>query len=245
MAPSDRAGGPALPGDGRRAALIAALRAVQAQATQAALRVGRDPASVRLIGVTKGFGVSDAAMVFAAGLSDLGENRVQEALAKLTALPGARWHWIGRLQRNKVAAVVGRFCLVHSVDRPELADRLQAAAERSGQPQSLLLQVDLAGRPGQGGAPAAEVRALLAHVRGLPHLRVQGLMTIAPPTEDAEAVRPVFATLRALRDRLQECDGGALPELSMGMSGDYTVAIEEGATLIRVGRAIFGAPGPG
>ncbi len=237
--------GPEAPASGeRRAALAAALVAVRARVARAALRAGRDPALVCLVGVSKGFGVSDAAAVFAAGLADLGENRVPEAERKIAALPEARWHWIGQLQRNKASRVVGRFCLLHSVDRPELAERLEAVAERYGAPQAVLLQVDLAGRPGQGGVVAGGAQTLLSQVRGLPHLRVRGLMTIAPPEPDPEAVRPLFASLRALRDRLQQSGGAELPELSMGMSGDYAVAVEEGATLVRVGRAIFGAARP-
>ncbi len=240
MVAADLAGGAALPDAERRAALGEALRGVRSKIAQAALRVGRDPGCVRLVGVTKGTAVADAALAVAAGLADLAESRVQEALPKLAVLPEARWHWIGRLQRNKAAAVVGRFALVHSVDRLGLAERLEAAAERLGCVQPLLLQVDLAGRPGQGGVPAGDAHALLLQMRGLPHLRVRGLMTIAPPAEHPEEVRPVFAALRGLRDRLQEAAGCALPELSMGMSADYPVAIEEGATLVRVGRAIFG-----
>jgi pyridoxal phosphate enzyme (YggS family) len=219
---------------------------VRARVAGAAARVGRDPAAVRLVVVGKGFPVADLVHAAAAGAGDFGENRVQEALPKMAALPGVRWHLIGQLQRNKARAAVGRFCLIHSVDRVELAESLQRAAAGGATPQRVLLQVGLTGRPGQGGIPPALAPELLRRILGHPALRPVGLMTIAPPVADAEEARPAFATLRALRDRLEVEVGVPLPELSMGMSGDFEVAVEEGATLVRVGRAIFGArPAPG
>lgn len=228
-------------GDGQGRAMAVAINAVRARMALAAARVGRDPASVRLVGVGKGHPVAALRLALAAGLVDLGENRVQEALPKVAALAGARWHMIGQLQRNKAAAVVGRFALVHSLDRPELAESLARAAERAGTVQPVLLQVGLTGRSGQGGVPAAEAATLLRRVLQLSALRPEGLMTIGPPVRDPDDARPVFAALRALRDRLQDGAGVPLPELSMGMSGDFEAAIEEGATLVRVGRAIFTA----
>jgi pyridoxal phosphate enzyme (YggS family) len=226
--------------DARAARIAAAVREVRARIARAALRVGRDPAGVRLVAVAKGFSAEEVALAAAAGVEDFGENRVQEALPKIAALPGVRWHMVGQLQRNKCRAVVGRFHLVHSVDRPELAESLQRAAERAGAVQDILLQVNLTGRPGQGGVPPALAGELLARICGLPNLRPLGLMVIAPPAADPEEARPAFATLRTLRDRLQAQQGVPLPELSMGMSGDFEVAVEEGATLVRVGRAVFG-----
>jgi len=224
----------------RAAAIAAGVREVRAALARAAARVGRDPALVRLVAVSKGFPAADAALAAAAGVKDLGENRVQEALSKLAALPTPDWHLIGQLQRNKCRLVAGRFRLVHAVDRPDLAEGLEHAAERAGVVQEVLVQVSLAGRPGQGGVPPAEAADLLRRVAAMPHLLPRGLMAIAPPAEDPEQTRPAFATLRVLRDRLQaQCDL-PLPELSMGMSGDYAIAVEEGATIIRVGRAIFG-----
>jgi pyridoxal phosphate enzyme (YggS family) len=216
------------------------VREVRARVALAAARVGRDPRQVRLVAVSKGFSAAEVALGSVAGLSDFGENRVQEALPKIAACSGCRWHLIGQLQRNKARAVAGRFALVHSVDRSDLADSLQRAAERAEAIQDVLLQVSLAGRPGQGGVAPAQAADLLDRVRGLPNLRPLGLMVVAPPARDPEEARPAFATLRALRDRLQARCGQSLPELSMGMSGDYEVAVEEGATLVRVGRAIFG-----
>ncbi len=216
------------------------MREVRRRITAAAVRVGRDPASVRLVAVGKGWPAGDVALAAAAGISDCGENRVQEALPKIAALAGIRWHMIGQLQRNKARAVAGRFVLVHSVDRRDLADALQRAAERTGAAQDVLIQVSLTGRSSQGGVPPAGAAQLLGHVQRLDALRPLGLMVIAPATADPEAARPAFATLRLLRERLRASSGLALPELSMGMSGDFEVAVEEGATIVRVGSAIFG-----
>lgn len=232
---------------GRGAEIRAALARVRGRVARAALRVGREPAEVCLVGVGKGFAVPDLEQAVAVGLADLGENRVQEALPKVAALPGVRWHLIGQLQRNKARAVVGRFALIHSVDRPELAESLARAAEDARRTQDVLVQVNVLSRPGQGGVPPQDAEALVIRIRDLGPLRVRGLMTIAPLVEDPEAVRMVFRSLRVLRDRLQVRLGVVLPELSMGMSGDLEAAVEEGATLVRVGRAIFGArpAGPG
>lgn len=235
------AGGPNEAAQQRGAAIAAGVREVQARIAQAAARVGREPAAVRLVAVSKGCPVADVALAAGAAVADFGENRVQEALPKLAALPAVSWHLIGQLQTNKCRLVAGRFRLVHGVDRAELGDALQRAAARAGVVQEVLIQVSLAGVPGQGGVPPAEAGDLLRRLRLLPELRVRGLMAIAPQVEEAEQARPAFATLRVLRDRLQSRYDLPLPELSMGMSGDYPVAVEEGATLVRIGRAIFGA----
>lgn len=197
---------------------------------------------MRLVAVGKGWSGAEIAVAVAAGARDCGENRVQEALPKIAALGRVRWHLVGQLQRNKARAAAGRFVLIHSVDRRDLADALGRAAAQAGVVQDVLLQVHLTGRPGQGGVAPAAAADLLAHVGTIGALRPVGLMVIAPPDPDPEAARPAFATLRVLRDRLREASGLSLPELSMGMSGDFEVAVEEGATLVRVGRAIFGAP---
>ena len=199
---------------------------------------------MRLIAVTKGHPTAVVALAVQHGLTDLGENRVQEALPKIAATNGVAWHMIGQLQRNKAAAVAGRFALVHSLDRAELAESLGRAAERAGVVQEVLIQVALTGRAGQAGVAPAAAGELLQRTLQIASLRTVGLMAIAPPVHDPEEARPVFAALRALRDRLQERTGVQLPELSMGMTGDFDVAIEEGATLVRVGRALF-APGGG
>ncbi len=193
-----------------------------------------------MIAVSKGFSATEVALAAEAGLHDFGENRVQEALPKIAALTGVCWHMVGQLQRNKCPAVAGRFLLVHGVDRPDLADSLHRAAQRAQTVQDVLIQVGLSGRPGQGGVAPGQAGELVTRVAALSGLRVRGLMVIAPPSADAEESRPFFFTLRALRDRLQTQCGVPLPELSMGMSADFEVAVEEGATLVRVGRAIFG-----
>jgi pyridoxal phosphate enzyme (YggS family) len=228
----------------RAAEIAAGVRAVRRRVVAAAARMGRDPESVRLVAVGKGHTGAEVALAVAAGIRDCGENRVQEALPKIAALGEVRWHLIGQLQRNKARAAAGRFSLIHSVDRRDLADALARAAENAGVVQDILVQVNLTGRPGQGGIAPAAAADLVAHLRALPALRLRGLMVIAPPATDPEAARPAFATLRVLRDRLREASGLELPELSMGMSDDFEIAVEEGATLVRVGRAIFGPRPP-
>jgi pyridoxal phosphate enzyme (YggS family) len=202
-------------------------------------------AAVTLVAVTKTFPVEVAAAAMAAGLNDLGESRPQELRDKEPLLgSAARWHFIGPLQRNKVKYVVGRAALIHSLDSWELALAVQERAARQGVVQPVLLQVNIGEEEQKHGfAPAGGdgVGAVAARIAGLEHLRVRGLMTI-PPATDAEGARRHFATLAALARELRA--GGALPpearELSMGMSNDFAVAVEEGATLVRVGSALFG-----
>jgi pyridoxal phosphate enzyme (YggS family) len=192
---------------------------------------------VTIVAVTKGFGREAVAAALAAGLVDLGENRVQEALAKLDTPEGERatWHLIGHLQRNKAKHVPGRFALVHSLDSVELADELDRRAAAHGVRQRVLLQVNVAGEAQKSGCAPAEAPALAHHAAARPHLALEGLMTIAPFTDDADVQRRIFRALRALRDALEKEDLW-LPTLSMGMSADYGVAVEEGATVIRLGR---------
>lgn len=195
----------------------------------------RDPAEVRLIAVSKTFPAESIAEAYAAGQRDFGENRIQEGLAKLErvaeiGLPEAQIHLIGHLQRNK-ARHAGAFASVQSVDSVRLA---QAISRRLEQPLPVLLEVNLAGETSKQGFAPAELEPALTEIDDLPHLDVQGLMTIPPLVADPEEVRPLFRELRQWGQRL------ALAELSMGMSNDYAVAIEEGATMVRIGRAIFG-----
>ncbi len=196
---------------------------------------------VTIVAVTKGFGLEAVEAALAAGLTDLGENRVQEAVAKIETPVGRRatWHLIGHLQRNKAKDVPGRFALVHSVDSAALAEELDRRAATHGASVRALLQVNVAGETEKSGCAPAEAAGLAKRVAGLPHLALEGLMTIAPLTDDEAAQRRTFRGLRGLRDALKE-DGLWLPTLSMGMSGDYGVAVEEGATVIRVGTALFG-----
>lgn len=195
---------------------------------------------VRVIAVTKTHGPEAVLAALAAGVADIGENRVQEALAKQDALgkTAATWHLIGGLQRNKARHAVGRFALIHSVDRPELADEL-ARRVPIGERQPVLVEVNCSGEPQKGGVAPEALPALLDRLAGLASLDVRGLMTLAPFTSDEGIQRACFGRLRALRDR-GEAAGHALPELSMGMSGDYPVAVEEGATMIRLGTLLFG-----
>ena len=196
---------------------------------------------VTIVAVTKGFGLDAVAAARAAGLTDLGENRVQEALEKIDAPAGrgATWHLIGHLQRNKAKQVPGRFALVQSLDSLALAAELDKRAAALGVRVRVLLQVNVAGEEQKSGCPPAEAPALAQGVAALPHLALEGLMTIAPFTEDEALQRRTFRGLRALRDALKE-DGLWLATLSMGMSADYGIAVEEGATVIRLGTVLFG-----
>jgi pyridoxal phosphate enzyme (YggS family) len=223
------------------------LQRARARIAAAAARAGRDPAAVTLVGVTKGVDVARIQEALAAGLRDLGENRIQEALPKIAALgPGPRWHFVGRLQRNKARWAAEAFDLVHSVDSLSLADALERAAARAGRRVRVLIEVNVAGEPTKGGVAPDEAEALVAAVRARAHLEPAGLMTVAPAVGDPEQVRPVFRALRELGERIRAGPGGAtFGELSMGMSDDFEVAVEEGATLVRLGRAIFGPRGTG
>jgi PLP dependent protein len=198
---------------------------------------------VTIIAVTKGFGAEAVRAAVGAGLLDVGENRVQEALEKQKGLGtgdsglGIRWHLIGHLQRNKAKLVPGRFEMVHSVDSLALASDLDKRA--SG--LRVLLQVNVAGEEQKSGCAAGEAPELARQISTLGNLRLEGLMTMAPFTDDVDVQRRAFRGLRALRDTLKEEHGLWLPTLSMGMSGDYATAVEEGATVIRLGTVLFGA----
>lgn len=198
------------------------------------------PQPVTIVAVTKGFGPKAIRAAMDAGLADIGENRVQEAVQKqdaLRELTGVRWHLIGHLQRNKARVVAGRFDLVHSLDSLELARELD---RRSATPQRVLVQVNVAGEAQKSGCASEEAPTLARQVAGLAHLRLEGLMTLAPLTDDEDVQRRTFRGLRVLRDRIKEEEGLWLPTLSMGMSGDYASAVLEGATVIRLGTALFG-----
>jgi hypothetical protein len=227
------------------------LRAVEARAAAAARRAGRTPGEIRIVGVAKQVPAETVAQAVGAGLADVGENYANEARAKLPQVSALldrqriawpRWHFVGRLQRNKARVVATAFDCLHSLDRPELGDALERHAAAAGRRLEVLAQVDLVGEPGKGGISPGALPALLAASARWPSLRLVGLMAIPPAEDDPERSRVHFAALRALRDALRDAPGGAsLRELSMGMSGDFEVAIEEGATIIRVGTAIFGA----
>jgi pyridoxal phosphate enzyme (YggS family) len=195
---------------------------------------------VRIIAVTKGHGPDAVRAAAGAGLKDVGENRVQEALEKQDQLKELEvvWHLIGTLQRNKARHAVGRFALIHSVDRVELGvelDRRSAPGSR----QRVLVQVNCSGEPQKGGVEPEALRGLLDSLGALPRLEVIGLMTMSALTDDTGEQRRAFRRLRELRESAEQ-DGHRLPELSMGMSGDYPAAVEEGATMIRLGTVLFG-----
>ena len=217
------------------------LQMVRDRIAVACARAGRDPASVRLVAVSKTVPVAGVAEAMAAGQSLFGENRVQEALAKMAeAGPEATWHLVGHLQKNKARQAVGAFALVHGLDDHELAIELDRRAAARSMTQPVLVQANLSGEASKHGSDEDGLMPLLTAVAQLPHLDLRGLMIIPPPVDDPELSRPWFRRVRELRDRAASRLARPLPELSMGMTDDFEVAIEEGATLVRVGRAIFG-----
>ncbi len=206
-------------------------------------RVGRAPGEVLLVAVTKSVGPDAIRALQGLGVSDIGENRVQDALRKQEALSGTlglRWHFIGHLQTNKTRHALRLFERVDSLDSLHLAQELERKAAGEGREVPVLVECNVSGEETKSGARPAELPALLDAVRGLAHLRLEGLMTMAPYGEDPEASRPVFAALRELAANACAQTGLPLPHLSMGMSQDFEVAIEEGATYVRVGTALFG-----
>lgn len=223
-------------------AVAARIDAVRDRIARAALAAGREPSSVRLIGVTKTHPVDTARAALAAGLEDLAENRVDALVAKQAAVP-ARWHLVGRLQRNKVRDVVGRAALVHSVDRRSLVDALGRQASAQGLVQDVLVQVNVGEDPAKGGCDLADVADLVSYASATPGVRVVGLMTVPPlPGEGVthgDAARPHFRALREARDGLRSAHP-EVEELSMGMSADLEAAVAEGATMVRIGSALFG-----
>jgi pyridoxal phosphate enzyme (YggS family) len=220
------------------------VRRVRTRMRQAAERAGRDPMSVRLVAASKTVDVARIRAAIAAGVTILGENYLQETRQKLGQLgqAGVEWHLIGPLQRNKVRYVFDLFDMMHSLDRLELAEEINRRAERLGRRLSVLLEVNVGGEASKSGWTTADLLNDIRQLAALPHIQVRGLMTIPPPTSQPHEARPFFRQLRQLRDRLAQegYDGMTFDELSMGMTADYEVAIEEGATLVRVGTAIFG-----
>lgn len=211
------------------------LARVQERIRRAAARAGRAPEEVLLVGVSKFVDPERIRAAVAAGLPALGENRVQEAKGKIEVLGRpVPWHFVGRLQTNKARDALLLFDLIQSVDRPELAQELHRRSVAAGRVVDVLVQVNLAGEATKGGFTPAELKRVLEALAGLPGLRLQGLMTIPPPVTDAEQSRGWFRQLAELRDE------AGLEHLSMGMSDDFEIAVEEGATIVRIGTAIFG-----
>lgn len=222
--------------------LTARIAQVRERIAAACLGAGRPADSVRLVSVTKTVPVETIREAIAGGLTDLGENRVQEAAAKIETLgrDGLSWHLIGHLQSNKAGRAVQMFDLIHSVDSEALAREIDRRAGLAGKKQRILIQVNCSAEESKSGCAPGEVAGLSKAIAGHGNLWLEGLMTIGPLDADPESARPAFVLLRNLRDETQSQLGRPLPELSMGMTGDLEVAIGEGATMVRVGSAIFG-----
>jgi hypothetical protein len=221
--------------------LASRLERVRGRVQQAAERAGRDPATVRVVAVTKGHAAAAIVAALDAGVEDIAESRVQEAEAKRAELGdrAATWHMVGHLQRNKARAAAAIFDVVHSIDSAQLGAALDRHRDDAAPPLRVLVEVDLTAIPGRTGVPPDAVSALLASLQALAALDTVGLMTIAPPGSP-DAARDCFARLRRLRDGLGDDQGFPLPELSMGMSDDFEIAIAEGSTMVRLGRVLFG-----
>jgi pyridoxal phosphate enzyme (YggS family) len=222
-----------------RAVLTDRLAAVRGRIADAARRAGRDPAEVTLVAVTKSVTPAVAALAFGLGAVDLGESRPQELWKKAAALAVARWHFIGHLQRNKLDRTVPLVSLIHSVDSERLLAALDDFGRKRGAPVRVLLEVNCSREEAKGGFRPEELPALAGTLPTRTGVAVRGLMTMAAYSDDPAAARPTFAELRRLRDCLHAATGLPLPELSMGMSGDFEVGVEEGATLVRVGSTLF------
>lgn len=211
---------------------------VRERIAEAARRADRDPTGITLVAVTKTVPLKIAAIA-AELVSDLGESRPQELWRKAAATPTVHWHLIGHLQRNKIDRTVPVVTLIHSADSERLLEALDAFGSRRGTPVPVLLEVNCSREAAKGGLPVESVPALSAKLASLSGVSIRGLMTMAAYSDDPEAARPTFAELRRLRDEMSSCTGLNLPELSMGMSADFEAAVEEGATLVRIGSTLF------
>lgn len=208
---------------------------------EACVRSGRSAHDVRLVAVSKTVSEGSISQLHGAGHKEFGESRLQEASPKMNNLPGdIIWHYIGRLQKNKVRRIVSDFALIHSVDSLKIAQYMDTIARECGLRPQVLLQCNLAGEETKGGFGEEELEVAMKQLLDLPNLVISGLMCIPPHVEESEESRVYFRRLRELRDRLEKTNGCQLPHLSMGMSHDYPVAVEEGATFVRVGSSLFG-----
>ncbi len=218
------------------------LKRVRSEIAAACLRVGRSPAEVKLVAVTKYAELAAVRHLVDLGILDLGESRPQQLTERADQLPAEiHWHFIGHLQRNKVKPVLPRAVLIHSVDSLKLLERISNIADELSLRPRVLLEVNVSGEASKDGIALEELRLQWNAFQAVPHVEIAGLMTMAPLTDDPEAARPVFRQLRILRDELaaQAAPHVRLTELSMGMSGDFPIAIEEGATLVRIGSRLF------
>ena len=224
--------------------IAANLEEISGRIAAAARAAGREPDSVRLVAVSKTRPAADVCEAFSAGQVVFGENYVQELTEKAAGLDiPVEWHFIGHLQSNKVRQIAGLVTMIHSVDRLSLAEEISRQWGKVGRSCDCLVQVNISGEATKSGTTEAEALELVRAVGGLPHIRVRGLMTMPPFFDDPEAARPFFAELKRLSQQIdrERIPGVAMAELSMGMSGDFEAAIQEGATLVRVGTSIFGA----
>jgi pyridoxal phosphate enzyme (YggS family) len=228
-------------------ALSERLRRVRGRIARACERSGRDPGNIRLIAVTKTHSAETVRAAARAGLTDFGENRVQEAVEKIEALrgdfPGLSWTLIGRLQTNKVKTALKYFREIQSVDRDSLLEKITSEARAQARKVPILLEVNIGGQESKGGVAPGGCRELLERALAQPELLVCGLMSVPPLRENPDEVRPFFRELSKLRKSLEDETGSPLPELSMGMSHDFEIAIEEGSTQVRIGTALFGERG--
>jgi len=216
---------------------------IKAQIEAACRRSGRDPRDVRVVAVTKYVDAETIRKVLDLGLKDIGESRVQEAVPKWNSLEGRGvWHFIGHLQRNKVKDVVTRFTYIHSLDRYSLAEEINRRARKVDRKMRCFVQVNVSGEESKFGLSPSEVTEFVREVAELPYIQLEGLMTMAPRSDNSEEVRPIFRRLREIRDEIRQLGDPrlTLPHLSMGMSQDYTVAVEEGATWLRLGSVLVG-----
>ncbi len=221
--------------------LAANLHSIRQRIDAACARVGRDPASVTLLAVSKGQPPEAVRAAADLGLTSFGENKVQEAKAKIPLCPGKlRWQMIGHLQSNKCRDAVHFFHMIQSVDSLGLAEEINKWADKAAKTMPILLEVNVAGEASKFGYGPEALLAELARINALPKIEIHGLMTLAPWSPDPERARPVFRRLRELKEMCGQVLDAPLPQLSMGMSGDFEVAIEEGATLVRLGTALFG-----
>jgi hypothetical protein len=221
--------------------IVANVREVRRRIDEACRRAGRRAEEITIVGVTKTFGPDVVDALVDAGIADIGESKIQEYQRKKQDVTRpCRWHLVGTLQRNKARKAIGEFALIHSVDSLDLARTLSRLSEESGVTTRILLEVNTSGEPSKHGFSPEEVLSAAAEVARLAHVALDGLMTIGPFTDDLARVRGSFEALRSARDRIGEALGTPLPHLSMGMSDDFEIAVEEGATLVRLGRILLG-----